>query len=672
MSPSDRTWQALEFVVDEQAPRPSYATPIHKSLAKVVYEAVSAYDCGPVTSLSIPGVTRQRTLLRASTSPASPPSLPDFPPIDTAEITDATKILAALAYPACSDHVGLGIVTVDTEPIGQTSAHTQRLLANASTPSTTLSTTSPPFEELLAATSSRPHALSVVVDRGTDDRIELSIRFVDFSPDAQVSTRDALARIRENSPVSISDYVDWYMAMTNWDLPEENGWEWCSERRLPGESRELLRKKFSTCRTDWAANRALSLALSNREYHQVFKRSPADVLAGAYTSLGMTGQFTPEAEQLPAFYPVTSRSYSQSVWQPIPARAPVRITLVEPVYLPESMSVVNTDPTETARKYRPTTEGDEYSAFETAVRRWCLERGEHIRNSECTIAAVPFERVTTDETRMLAYLSEESPHPGTLIAATWHAHHDPTLDGVTVFTVSKSSATKAIETLLQPFKGQLDSTTVPKTELYRTTTALRSESKIAVRPVDTPAEQWALTPDNELQCLINDTVVSGSLAEPLETFLVTLPYVSYIDETIMLTQPAKGETTPFESPEAVQAVTTPIQQPARPAHLATGLETATVFYQDGLNFKQHRITASWDREQRLVREDAAATIFLNQYTVGVPDATLPTAAAIPEFVSFLRHQTDEPLSSSLKIALADVHGDDTDVLQDRTWRYTIN
>lgn len=227
-----------------------------------------------------------------------------------------------------------------------------------------------------------------------------------------------------------------------------------------------------------------------------------------------------------------------------------------------------------------------------------------------------------------------------------------------------------IETLLQPFKEHLGSTTTPKTVLYRTDTALRSDTKVALRPIDTPVEQWVLTPDNELQCLIDGNVVaSGSLTDPLETFLVTLPYVSYTGETITLTQPSTGETTPFESLEAVQTVTTPIREPARPAHLATGLETATVLYRDGPNFKQHRVTAPWDQEHTTFREQAAATAFLNLYTVAVPDATLPIATAIPEFVSYLRHQTDEPISSSLKIELVTVHDDNTDVLQNRTWRY---
>ena len=57
-APADQSWQAVEIVLSPNSDKPSYATPIERTLATVVYEALWTYDCGPITYLSLPGVTR--------------------------------------------------------------------------------------------------------------------------------------------------------------------------------------------------------------------------------------------------------------------------------------------------------------------------------------------------------------------------------------------------------------------------------------------------------------------------------------------------------------------------------------------------------------------------------------------------------------------------------------
>lgn len=670
MHPSDRSWQALEVTLDDSQPLPDHAAPINKTIATVVHEALWTYDCGPVTYLSVPGVNRQRTLLRAGTTPSANASPPELPPSVTAEITDATACLAGSAYQACPKQVGLGIVDVDTTPVGRTNATTQRLLVPSRATSISMSTTSPPLAELLAAATQRPHALSVVATRGADGTTEIVVRFVDFSLGAQTYSRDTLAQAWTESPLSIGDVFEQHPMMTTCELLEEGGWQLTTESRLPGEAQPLLRKTHAARRDDWAADRALALALSSEEYAQVFRRAPGDPLATQYESLNATGRLTPGTEQLPGLYPVLAHSYPQSVWRGLPGRAPIQITPVAPVHVPETMSVAETDPTATASRQTPTGIVGECSGFTTDVARWCLERGKTIRPAKNADTASPFEWTTPHWRNTLAYPVADAPlQQGQLIAATWQAHHDPTVDGLTVFTATQPLAAKAVKTILQPFKRSFESTP-SGTILYRQNRVLEANGNVAVRSVESSPERWAVMPDNELQCIVDETVVaSGSLNDSLETMVAQLPHVTRTGDTITLTQPATDETRTFESREAVQEVVTPIREPARPAHLATGLETATVRTQDGPNFRQYRGTASWDHQQSTFREAAAAETFLDRYTVTVPDETLSVAAIVPEFVSSLRHQTDEPISHSVETVIAKAAGSQDDVLHGRSRRY---
>ncbi|WP_436903592.1 hypothetical protein [Halovenus halobia] len=533
-----------------------------------------------------------------------------------------------------------------------------------------MSTTSPPLAELLAAATQRPHALSVVATRGADGTTEIVVRFVDFSLGAQTYSRDTLAQAWTDPPLSIGDVFEQHPTMTTCELLEEGGWQQATESRLSGEAQPLLRKIYAARRNDWAANRALALARSSEEYAQMFRRAPADPLATQYESINATGQLTPGTEQLPGLYPVSTHSYPQSVWRDLPGRSSIQISPVGPVHVPETMSVAETDPTVAASRQTPTGVLGECSDFTTDVARWCLERGKTVRPAKSDARVSPFEWTTPHWTNTLAYPVADAPlQRGQLIAATWQTHHDPTVDGVTVFTATQSLAQKAVRTILQPFKESAESMPTG-TVLYRQNRALEANAKVAVRPVESSPERWVGIPDNELRCIVDGTVMaSGDLTGSLETMLAQLPHVTRTGDTITLTQPATDETRTFESRKEVQEVVTPIREPARPAHLATGLETATVRTQDGVNFKEYRRTASWDHQQSTFREAAAAETFLDQYTVTVPDETLSVAAIVPEFLSYLRHQTDEPISHSVETVLAKAAGSQDDVLHGRSRRY---
>jgi hypothetical protein len=84
---------------------------------------------------------------------------------------------------------------------------------------------------------------------------------------------------------------------------------------------------------------------------------------------------------------------------------------------------------------------------------------------------------------------------------------------------------------------------------------------------------------------------------------------------------------------------TPIQAPARPVHLATGRETATVYAKDGPNFTgiRHPPTTSPLSNRS---PDDIVTAFWETYTIPHDAGTLHMQTTLPEVVSYARHQSD--------------------------------
>lgn len=646
MPNTDHIWQALEIVRDPRASRPRHATPLQKTLATIVHEAIWTYGCGPVTYLSLPGVTRQRTLLRAGTpSDRSPPPLPE---VETSDITSGTQTLAALADQHTAGDIGLAIVDVETAPVGRTNAYTQRLLAADADAFDSVSTTPPGLAPALDSVSSQPHAFSVVARRGSDNLTELAIRLAEFPPGRQIYSRKRLA---QTAPGSLSDVIDTRGFLTNWDLPARAGWTRYRENRLTTDH-SLVRQRHRSRFTDIPTKQALTQTASAHEYTQLWPKVPADPLEEVYSTCGVTGQLTATASQLPAVYPVVDRLYPTSVWKQVAGRAPVRITPGTTVTVPHGMKIVETDPTVHAMRLTPVSEST--STFEQAVRRWCLEQGETIASVETAPPGGAFLRTAADGTQTLAYLTATgSLVPGRLLAAVWWAYHESPVAGVSVFAPSQARATAAATIIGRPFKPVNPDAL---TELYRQPATLSSDETVAVRPVELPPERWCLTPDNDLCCAIDGTVVAqGSLTAPLETFLEQVPRVTPTDGQITLTHP-DGSTQTYESRDAVQNVAAPIRAPARPVHLAMGRESASVFAQDGPNFTGVRYPST-ARELSNRDRDAVVTAFWETYTVPDATATLQVESTEPEIVSYARHQTDRPARPPGWIRLRDQYAD---------------
>lgn len=629
--PPQQTWQALEFIRDPRTSRPRHASPLHKTVANIVHDAVRTYDCGPITYLSLPGVTRQRTLLRAGSPPTNPPPLQD---VDTSDVTPETQTLAALADAATAGDIGLAVVDVETTPIGRTEAFTQRLLAEAPTAPASFSTTPPALAPVLEAIEGQPHAFSVVADQGPDDGIEVAVRLVDFTPASQITSRDAFA---QTQPGSLSDTIDALDLVTNWELPVEHGWTRRVEDRLRAD-RSVLRQTIHSRYTDTPTKQALTVTAAGDEYAQLWTQAPADPLAEVYEQYGVTGRLTADAGQLPAMYPVVSRLYPDSVWTHVDGRAPIQVTLVTPVAVPHGLTMTDADPTAHATKTTPETDGESVSTFEQAVRRWCLEGGETLTARPSSPPGVAFQRTAADGTRTLAYLSAgDALQPGRLLAAVWHAHHEAGIAGVSVFAPAQTRATQAATILGRPFKPTPPETL---TTLYPKPTPLSCQKGVAVRSREHPVERWVVTPDNELRCIIDGTVVaSAPLTAPLATLAEQFVCVSTDGEPVTVTHP--DGTTTDERRETVNKMATPIQAPARPVHLATGRETATVYAQDGPNFTDIRHPSTTSPLSNRSPDDVA-TAFWETYTIPDDSGTLHMQTTLPEVVSYARHQSDRP------------------------------
>jgi len=631
--PPHDTWQALELIRDPRTSRPRHASPLHKTVANIVHDAVQTYDCRPITYLSLPGVTRQRTLLRAGSPPTTPsPPLQD---VDTSAVTPETQTLAALADADTADDIGLAIVDVDTSPIGRTSAFTQRLLAEEPTAPASFSTTPPALASVLESMEGRPHAFSVVADQGPAGGLELAVRLADFTPTTQIASRDAFA---QTQPGSLSDTIDAPGLFTNWELPAENGWTRRVEDRLRAD-RPVFRQTNHSRYTDVPTKQALAVTAAADEYAQLWTQAPADPLAGVYEQYGGTGRLTAAAGQLPAMYPVGSRLYPDSVWTDVDGRAPIRVSLVTPVAVPHGLTMTDTDPTAHATKTTPEMDGEFASAFEQSVRRWCLERGETLTARPASPQGVAFQRTAADGTRTLAYLSAgDALQPGRLLAAVWHAHHEAGLSGISVFAPSQTRAEQAATILGRPFKPTPPETL---TTLYPQPTPLSGPKGVAVRSREHPVEQWVVAPNNELRCIIDGTVVaSAPLTAPLATVAEQFVCVSTDGKPVTVTYP-DGATTTYERRETVNEMATPIQAPARPVHLATGRETATVYAKDGPNFTgiRHPPTTSPLTNRS---PDDVVTAFWETYTIPDDAATLHMQTTLPEVVSYARHQSDRP------------------------------
>lgn len=681
-SPTDRSWQALEITCPETVTTNTYEQPPHRGLAHTVYEGLWEYDCGPLSFLSLPGVSRRRTLLRAGSAPTEHHSRStSVAESDTA--TPEMKTLAGLATQHLPNAVGLRHVAVDTTPLGTVSAHTHRLLTKTRTTKGSLSTSPPALSAVLEAVADQPYALSVVARRGDNSLTELSVRLVEFDPTVQLETREeyAAARTDATTTQALVDLFEeaGYTARTNTELPAHHGWTHTTHLGTESTSvnHPLFRKEYFRTRDDSHATLAMALANAHRENRTVFNRIPSDPLADGYQSLGYASWITPGSESLPAFYPLAPAQYATPPWDSIPGRTTARIEPLTPIRMPQNMTTAETDPTATATRRRVSSLDGEYTPFEQAVCRWTLQRGATVEAIEGVENG--FLQRFSDGAVRRAYLIEPASTTessiasdrwrGDLIAAARQARQHPTADGLAVYCPSESVAMAAFDTVVYPTRD----CTLTTTTLYNESSVLRStdDGAIAVRPTDHPPVQWQIADGTTLQCRIDDKLVATNpYDEPLAGFVEQLPRVTVEAGTNTVSFPTDTPPEQFDTKTELMDAFRPICLPALPGTVGSLLDSTTVFYSDGPdgNFSSKRVLASWDRPLAAGRHQAAADQFLEQYTIEKQNASLPLEQASAELYTYLRYQTDEKIGTSLgpylssNTELGRVYG--------RAWRYT--
>lgn len=683
-SPTDRKWQAIEIVCPDAITPSDYENSPHRGLARIIYEGLWEYDCGPLTVLSLTGTSRQRTLLRAGSAPTAQTPTPP-PALRETDAILEMQTLGRLATRHMPTGVGLGLVEVDTTPLGAASARTHRVLTTTRTPPGSFSTSPPALSAVLDAVADQPHALSVVARRGAHSQTTLSVRLVEFSPEAQCETRSDHAAAR-TAPTPTADLLTepfeeaGSTARTNTTLAEHHGWR--LETQPPAEISAVeyprFRKTHSTKRTDSHADLAMALARAHDEYQTVFDRSPSDPLAAGYEQLGYHSRFVPGAESLAAFYPLSRQQYSTSVWQSLAGRTTALIEPLTSIRVPPGMTTTETDPTATATRRQSSALDGEYTPFEQIVCRWLLQRGGTIEATD-ERSNGDFLQARPDGTTRLIYISgpaspddtttEGDISRGDIIAAARQSYTESAIDELAVFCPTDTLAKTAFDTLVSPTRAGGPTETV----LYGESSVLASADgeAVAVRPTNAAAEQWVVADGETLQCRIDGTVVAGCpYGDPPVGLVEQLPQATVEAGTYTVEFPTDKPSVQFDTKDAFGAAFRPLCRPARPGTVGSLLESATVFYRAGSsgNFVSKRALPAWDRPMAAGRHQAAAEHFLEQYTIPDAESTLSLAIAKAEFDTYLRYQTDEPIDPSLGQYLSSVP--DSGVVPGRAWRYT--
>jgi len=635
--------------------------------------------------------------LRGGSPPqnATHTAFPDDIP-DTATAT--TKRLAEQATKEMPADVGIGIVNVDTTPLGRATAHTHRLLGKYQTPINGLQTNPPLLEGVIASLCDQPHALAVGFHRGPNKTIEIAIRLVEFEPTTQIESRDEFAAAHASGSVTADALTSafeqaGYSTMTNWELPEHTGWQLETLLEDRQQDTALWRKKHRRTRNDTDASLGMALATAPHEYAEVFKQTPADPLAEHYDSVGLYSRLEVSSGSLSALLPLKPRNYNTSLWEHVPGRTTPRITPVAPIQVPAGMTAANTDPTVDSHN-QPTADLDgEYTSFGRTVCRWLRQRGHTLEPIESDIEGLQFRRVDPDGSRRLVLCLEASPptdststpsdplsalsstgptasdlQPGDLIAASRLAI-DQQYDGLDVFCQTEAIAEDAFSVVVAPVQA----TSPTETHLYSDSRLLRSTGAVGLRPIETPPEQWTITNDHSLECRLDggDPRAACRYGEPLAGLVDQLPRVRYDarTETYTVSYPTERRPRDFETQSELLRAYRPVRRPARPGTVGSLLDTTRVFSKtkDSLHFSPTRITASWDRPLTAKRTAEAAAVFLERYTIKKPNATLAVSAVLAEFVPFVRYQSDKPLGGSYRNVFSEYARDGK--IHGRAWRY---
>jgi hypothetical protein len=247
-------------------------------------------------------------------------------------------------------------------------------------------------------------------------------------------------------------------------------------------------------------------------------------------------------------------------------------------------------------------------------------------------------------------------------------------------TATPDDGKQAARVLLEPTVGPAE-TTVPATNLYHRRTPLSDDQGVAVHSREDPPIQWAITPgDGQFLAL-----QAGQPIAARPRFVSAMELARAFDRIVsadgdLVRIDSTGERCcSYDSKADVRAELQPVSEPALPGTLADALESVTVFAQRGSRFAEIRLTAPWDQQLITIRERDAGRTFLKRFTIPDTDSELPLSEVLPQFVSWIRHQTSEPLSTSLDHALRSAYADQigfdgcppprADTLPNRSWIY---
>jgi len=646
-------WTAVEFVTTSKSPTGYHGTPVSRLLARVIYRALFDEEFTAVTLLAVSGHHRERYLLRSR---------------PTTHSRQSTERLASIANDELPLDVGITMVEVDPAPLGSTPVPVHRLLTTRDHPVERARTSTPtPFEQLLEiATSIRPHAIQLIVGRFKNEYVEVSLRIADFSPDVTTHTAAGDARYHQDAPDMTAPFAAFNLT-TNREFIFDHGWQQHTETRLSGPPVSMVTREHGAVVNVSTLASARKLSRTPTEYAALFSDDPpAAPLTPTYAQHEVLPWIRLDTELLPEFCGLRAHTYHVSPWKNFD-RAPPRIT---PQYTlrkpqPPAASPPPSAPIPTAADL------EIESSFGQTALQWAREQGGNITDDHSS----PFEDFTAvypNQTHYCVIVTDPEFRRGDLVAVATDVHQSSTSDRLTVFTDTVEVASRARNCLEQPFIRTDDA----KTRLY-------TQSMRLPQTLDTPVHrlpatsEWILTPAGALEYHQDGTV--GARASPddaFETITAEFPQVSHRDGLFTVTNLADGHRT-YKTSEACFEEFEFVYPPAVPTWLVDGLAFGTVLLQDGDDIDEYQPQAQWDTPQLTTRDRLAATGFFATYTVADPDRSLTYTDVETAFVSWLRHQTEEPIhgdfSASLKSAfpgtLPSRHSDD---LQERAWRYPSN
>lgn len=628
-----------------------------------------------IECLSTPGDSTQRYFL------CLPDTVSDTPP---KTIPDAIETVAAVARNHLPTDVNVEVVTLELAPVGTAPAPVERLL-DVSTRRRSLQLSDTLGTRLLdrLIERSHPHLLKLVVAPTETDDLAVSLGLCEFIPEVSTLTQDDHAAAYHHNDCNVlGDCIDSSTLSTNRERLTESGWIVRLEDRLPGPRQPLLALELDG---EWSASlaeRAYEAIQSPAAYERLIGHAPESPPQGTDEKLGADPWLLLDSEQLPALCDLRPGSYTQSPWDEHPGRNGPTVVPIGSGDAVKGAVPSRTSPV--AARVEELSNSLETVTSQPLVRQslqWLLEQGNSIGPAspvEMELAVPTFRReLPTGEIQLLIIISSPDTVRGEIVTAARLAATQA--DGLTVVTATPADGQQVARLLLEPTIGQA-ATTFHATQLYTRPVRLSDDRGIAVYPEANAPVEWVLTPDGLLVGRQDSEIVADQFRLMPTTDLASdFDRIVVDDDELIHTDPDGTPLTSYDSTAEVYDAVTPVLEPALPGTLADGLESGTVFARRGSQFTEVRPTAPWDQRMVTIRERDAGRRFLDRFTAPRAGSRLPLDEAVPQFASWVRHQTNEPLSTSLTHALrsayADIVGLDralssqTEALPDRTWIY---